>query len=90
MNFKAGFVAAMGGATVSYSWSRVFDLSWIVGFVGGSVIYWLLTLISPPPGAPYVVELMDDSHGDIIGGVPVIAEDIEVGTGSSRKSNEKR
>jgi nucleobase:cation symporter-1, NCS1 family len=55
----AGFVAAMTGDEIALSWRRVFQLSWIVGFCGGSLVYYLISLVFPPPGAPYVRELLD-------------------------------
>ncbi|KAH7303850.1 permease for cytosine/purines, uracil, thiamine, allantoin-domain-containing protein [Stachybotrys elegans] len=58
-----GFAGAMSGADVSTSWRRVFQLSWVVGFCGGALVYYLISLISPPPGAPYVSELL---HSDVI------------------------
>ncbi len=71
----------MGGATVSLPWSRIFSLSWIVGFVGGSVIYYILCKISPPPGAPYVTEYLDMVPADdIISGVPEVIADGDTGT----------
>lgn len=70
----------MGGATVSVAWTRIFNLSWIVGFVGSSIIYWVICKISPPPGAPYVTEYYDEAASDIIPGVPDTPTDAETGT----------
>ena len=82
----------MGGAEVSIGWSRAFDLSWIIGFCGGSLVYYTLCLISPPPGAPYVSEYLDAypganaSDGDVISGVPQVT-DVETGKGSLSEKN---
>lgn len=55
----AGFVSAMTGDPVALGWQRVFKLSWVVGFLGGALVYYLISLVSPPPGAPYVMEYLD-------------------------------
>lgn len=49
----------MSGSEVALGWQRVFKLSWVVGFLGGALVYWLISLVSPPPGGPYVVEYLE-------------------------------
>lgn len=51
----------MSGNPVALGWQRTFKLSWIIGFCGGASVYWLISLVSPPPGAPYVIELLETS-----------------------------
>jgi NCS1 family nucleobase:cation symporter-1 len=48
-----GFIAATGAITVNISWRRCFQVTWIIGFCGGAAVYYLITLISPPPGRPF-------------------------------------
>ncbi|KAF2001592.1 hypothetical protein P154DRAFT_489970 [Amniculicola lignicola CBS 123094] len=48
-----GFISGTAGIVVAKGWTRTFQVSWIVGFLGGGLVYYLLCLISPPPGKPY-------------------------------------
>lgn len=48
-----GFISGTSGMKVSKHWTRAFQVSWIIGFLGGALVYYLITLISPPPGAPF-------------------------------------
>ncbi|KFA46180.1 hypothetical protein S40293_03751 [Stachybotrys chartarum IBT 40293] len=72
-----GFIAAMSGSEVSVGWQRVFTLSWVVGFCGGALVYYVITLIFPPPGAPYVKELLVTEVSEAVHG-----SDEEVAVGS--------
>ncbi|KAI0473054.1 permease for cytosine/purines, uracil, thiamine, allantoin-domain-containing protein [Xylariaceae sp. FL0804] len=55
-----GFIASMTGRDFGTGWTRTFEVTWIVGFMGGGLVYWLLCTASPPPGGrPYVKELLD-------------------------------
>ncbi|KAH9885728.1 permease for cytosine/purines, uracil, thiamine, allantoin-domain-containing protein [Xylariomycetidae sp. FL2044] len=54
-----GFISAMTGRDLGQGWTRTFQVTWVVGFMGGGLVYYLACLISPPPGKPYVTELMD-------------------------------
>lgn len=53
----------MTGKDFGLGWTRAFQVTWIIGFCGSSLVYYLICLISPPPGAPYVMEYLD-SHVD--------------------------
>jgi NCS1 family nucleobase:cation symporter-1 len=68
-------------------WLRLFQCAWFIGFLGGGVIYYLICLISPPPGGkPYARELFGNEHGEpsIIDGVDssgtVTPKDVEKST----------
>ncbi|KAJ5901916.1 hypothetical protein N7495_002444 [Penicillium taxi] len=57
-----GFIASVTSTTGSMAvgWTRTFQVSWIVGFCGGGAVYFLITLVFPPPGGkPYERELLD-------------------------------
>ena len=57
-----GFVAAVTAQNFGVGWTRVFQVTWIVGFCGGGFVYYVICFFAPPPGGPvYVKELMD-SH----------------------------
>ncbi|KAF2808490.1 uncharacterized protein BDZ99DRAFT_489152 [Mytilinidion resinicola] len=56
-----GFIHATAGTEVALGWTRTFQVTWIVGFMGGGAMYWLICTISPPPGAPYVTDCMDEN-----------------------------
>lgn len=75
LHTTAGFVAAMTGDDISIGWQRAFKLSWVIGFCGGGLAYWVFCLVSPPPGSPYVVELLD--MDDAIDGISM-PSDVEV------------
>jgi NCS1 family nucleobase:cation symporter-1 len=62
----AGFIAAITKQKMALGWTRTFQVTWIVGFMGGGFAYYIITLISPPPGNPYVTELIDG----VVEGVP--------------------
>jgi nucleobase:cation symporter-1, NCS1 family len=49
----------MTGKDYGVGWTRTFQVTWIVGFCGSGLVYCLICLAFPPPGAPYVLELMD-------------------------------
>lgn len=65
----------MTGDDISIGWQRAFKLSWVIGFCGGGLAYWVFCLISPPPGNPYVVELLDAE--DAIDGISM-PSDVEI------------
>jgi NCS1 family nucleobase:cation symporter-1 len=48
-----GFVSGVAGSKVALGWTRAFQVSWIIGFAGGAFIYYIICLISHPPGNPY-------------------------------------
>lgn len=39
---------------------------WILG---GGLVYYVICLISPPPGRPYVRELLGNEHNEVIDGM---------------------
>lgn len=62
----AGFIIATGGATLSNpAWLRLFQTAWFVGFLGSSVVYLVVSIISPPPGHPYDSELFGNERDDL-------------------------
>ncbi|KAK9421706.1 hypothetical protein SUNI508_05636 [Seiridium unicorne] len=66
-----GFIAAMNGKDYGAGWTRTFQVTWIVGFCGSGLVYYLVCLVSPPPGAPYVLELLDEQSEPAIEGQSV-------------------
>ena len=63
-----GFIAATGAITVNVSWRRCFQVTWIIGFCGGAFVYYIIILLSPPPGKPYeVVQWNEGSEHSIEG-----------------------
>lgn len=52
------------------AWLRLFQTAWFVGFLGPSVVYFVVSMVSPPPGHPYDSELFGNEHDGIsvIGG----------------------
>ena len=71
-----GFIAKTSGSTVAVGWLNTFNVSWIVGFMGGGTVYYILCLIFPPPGKPYVSEhfISEDTEG--IDGLEVASSDV--------------
>lgn len=67
----------MTGKDYGVGWTRTFQVTWIVGFCGSGLVYYLICLVSPPPGAPYVLELMGGHSEPIIEGQSVSEEDTE-------------
>lgn len=64
--YIAGFIIATGGATMKNpAWLRLFQTAWFVGFLGSSVVYFAVAMISPPPGHPYGSELFGNEHDSI-------------------------
>jgi NCS1 family nucleobase:cation symporter-1 len=73
-----GFISKTGGnIVVSTGWIRVFNVSWIVGFLGGGLVYYILCLVFPLPGQPFVSEEMrsdgmvegvdvESKHSDVV------------------------
>ncbi|KAE9967371.1 hypothetical protein EG328_008264 [Venturia inaequalis] len=60
---RAGFIIATGGATLENpAWLRLFQTAWFVGFLGSSVVYFVISIISPPPGHPYESELFGNEQ----------------------------
>ncbi|ETS72917.1 hypothetical protein PFICI_15309 [Pestalotiopsis fici W106-1] len=72
-----GFIGAMNGQSYGVGWTRTFQVTWIVGFCGSGLVYYLICLVFPPPGAPYVLELLDDHASPRIDGQSV--SDMDVG-----------
>jgi len=65
---SARFAHAVSGPSVAEGWVRCFEVTWFIGFLGGGFVYWLLCLLSPPPGAPYVREAFYD-YDQVLEGV---------------------
>jgi nucleobase:cation symporter-1, NCS1 family len=57
-----GFVAAVTVRDYGVGWTRVFQVTWVVGFCGGGLVYYIICLISPPPGGPHYEKVLLDSH----------------------------
>jgi nucleobase:cation symporter-1, NCS1 family len=74
----AGFIAATGAIQVSVGWQNCFDVTWIIGFCGAATVYYIICLISPPPGKPYRTVYMDATSDTILEGKE-IREDSEKG-----------
>jgi len=51
-------------------------VTWFVGYLGGGLVYWLICLLSAPPGKPYVTEAYADNNGVIDG----IGDDVSEAT----------
>jgi NCS1 family nucleobase:cation symporter-1 len=65
----AGFIVATGGAKLDNpAYLRLFQTAWFIGFLGSALIYYLVCLISPPPGHPYKIELFGNEHEGVIEG----------------------
>jgi nucleobase:cation symporter-1, NCS1 family len=83
-----GFVMAVGGATIKVTWLRLFQTSWFIGFLGGALVYFLISLVLPPPGKPYeVVQFGNEGHGTIFGN-DVLGEKGGLDGGSSRSDED--
>jgi hypothetical protein len=81
---SAGFIVAMTGISLNIGWTRTFQVTWIVGYCGGGFVYWLICLVSPPPGKPYVLEHMHVDE-EVVEGVPSEEEEPEAkGVATSR------
>lgn len=61
-SFPAGFVVAISGIDLSPGWLKCFQAAWFIGFLGGGLVYFVVCLISPPPGRPYVRELFGNEY----------------------------
>jgi NCS1 family nucleobase:cation symporter-1 len=75
-------VVATGGAILAPSWLKLFQAAWFIGFLGGGLVYYLVCLVSPPPGGkPYDRVPFDNDMGSVIEGhsdsTASNAEDIE-------------
>jgi nucleobase:cation symporter-1, NCS1 family len=66
---KAGFVQAISGRKLAPGWLKCFQAAWFIGFLGGGLVYYVICLISPPPGRPYVRELFGNEHNEVIDGM---------------------
>jgi NCS1 family nucleobase:cation symporter-1 len=81
-----GFISGTTGKKVALGWTRTFQVSWIVGFMGGALVYWLMCLISPPPGSPHESVALE-SEDTMIDGIAqtdtssasAVAVDMEMG-----------
>jgi nucleobase:cation symporter-1, NCS1 family len=59
-----GFISGTAGTKVSIHWVRTFQVSWVVGFMGGGLVYFIICLLAPPPGKPYEdVGLIETMNG---------------------------
>lgn len=70
---QAGFIASTGAVKVSTGWDRCFSVTWLIGFCGAAVLYYVICHLAPPPGKPYETVLMENSMGDHLSGVSVPA-----------------
>lgn len=61
---------------MNLAWLRCFQAAWFIGFLGGGVVYYLICLVSPPPGRPYVREAFGNENGDLIDGIDGDGTDI--------------
>jgi nucleobase:cation symporter-1, NCS1 family len=58
-----GFVSAVTKVDYGLGWTRVFQVTWIVGFCGGGIVYYIICFFFPPPGGPnYVKEELNTVH----------------------------
>ncbi|KAK5174870.1 uncharacterized protein LTR77_000006 [Saxophila tyrrhenica] len=61
-----GFAAAIDGFEINVAWERIFGVSFLIGLVGGFVIYLLICTLSPVPGAdiyePWSVVVGEADH----------------------------
>jgi NCS1 family nucleobase:cation symporter-1 len=74
---SAGFVVAIGGAKLAPGWLKCFQAAWFIGFLGGGLVYLVITLISPPPGKPYLREPFgNEGNHDVIQGVSDSASEV--------------
>ncbi|KAK3635714.1 hypothetical protein LTR56_014590 [Elasticomyces elasticus] len=64
-----GFIAATGAIEVSVGWERCFSVTWVIGFCGGAAVYYIVCLISPPPGSPYTIKYYDNDAMGVLDGV---------------------
>ena len=55
-------------------WTRTFQVTWFVGYLGGGLVYTLLCLVFPPPGKPYVDE---PEHLGILNGVENVSYKVQ-------------
>ena len=68
MNTTAGFVTSFTKTPIALVWTRMYQVTWLIGYFGGALVYFLITLVAPPPGGkPYVKELLDE-HGTVTEG----------------------
>ena len=74
-NYKAGFISAISGIELAPGWLKCFQVAWFIGFLGGGLVYYVICLISPPPGRPYVRELFGNEHREILDGVAETGSD---------------
>ena len=76
-----GFVAAVGGPPASLGWVRINQLTFFIGLIMSTLIYWALCKVSPPPRLGDMVMLKDDEimvlQGMVEAGVKEAAADLE-------------
>lgn len=58
-------------------WLKLFQAAFFIGFGGGGLCYYVVCLISPPPGRPYAKELFGNEHETVIEGVIKINGDFD-------------
>jgi len=51
------------------AWLRCFQAAWFIGFLGGGLLYYLICLLSPPSGRPYIRESFGNENEDLIDGI---------------------
>lgn len=44
----------------------MFQTAWFIGFLGGGLVYFLITWQFPPPGKPYVMELFGNEDEGMV------------------------
>ncbi|KAE9364699.1 hypothetical protein N431DRAFT_550142 [Stipitochalara longipes BDJ] len=71
-----GFVQAISRKILAPGWLKCFQAAWFIGFLGGGLVYYLICLISPPPGRPYARERFGNEHNQVIDGVDERGGDI--------------
>jgi hypothetical protein len=65
----AGFLIATGGIkSDNPAWLRLFQTAWFIGFLGAALVYYVVALISPPPGNPYDSELFGNEQDGFLEG----------------------
>lgn len=62
-----GFIAGTTGGETALGWRRTFQVSWVVGFMGGGFVYYIICLVFPPPGKPYESMLLEADDRTIDG-----------------------
>jgi NCS1 family nucleobase:cation symporter-1 len=77
-----GFISGTSGAKVAIGWTRTFQVSWIVGFMGGGLVYYVICLVFPPLGRPYETILLDVNEA-VVEGYDPAGEKTEMSSASA-------